>query len=554
MTENKYPVWAQDKPNISDDQIAETITADVVVVGSGNAGLLAATAAAYAGVTVSVIEQQKEKTFSVYGVPDIGTINSKWALENGYPHIDEDEFVAEWQHRMVNRSDPRLIKQFAHHSGEMLDWLFTLMDPKHREAAKGYAYRDPSDCYNDVSGFKSWLGTCTVFTFREGVRDVIANAEAHGAAWYWGQTAKVLVQREDERVIGCIAESRAEPGKYTKYLARKGVILTAGDWGGNHEMFVNLYQEIVQQYESYGLSTDKLRTAMGRNGDGQKMAIWAGGSMEPGPYASVYPTAFPPSMTIDPMYGWGGGLRGTSFLHLDQKGRRYCDEGIMGIYGGVHRAIRMGPGIYYSVYDSQWPEYLFTQCNEHFMMAKSEQEIAGMQECLKQLDELGHARMDFKPMKNTVEACEPDRASHFSAMTLEGLVDEMGLEGETRENFLTSVKRYNEMCYQQRDEDFGKDARLLMPIDKPPYYVSKSVIDKPDTGLCTLNGVITDENQAVLNKKYQPIPGLFASGMNGGGKFYIQYASLLSGMNIGSAMTLGMLAGRHVAALESVDL
>ncbi|MCD8322324.1 MAG: FAD-binding protein [Oscillospiraceae bacterium] len=553
MKNTNYPVWAQDKPNIPDEQISETIISDVVVVGSGNAGLLAATAAAYEGASVSVIEQQREKTFSVYGVPDIGTINSKWAAEHGYPHIDEDAFVAEWQHRTVNRSDPRIIKKFAHHSGEMLDWLFTLMDPKHREMATGYAYRDPEDCYNDVSGYKSWLGTCTVFTFKEGVRELIANAEAHGAKWYWGQTGRVLVQRPDGRVIGCIAESRAEPGKYTKYLARKGVILTAGDWGANHEMFVNLYQEIVQQYESYGLSTDKLRTAMGRNGDGQKMAIWAGGSMEPGPYASVYPTAFPPSMTDDPMFGWGGGMRGTSFLRLTQEGKRYCDEGIMGIYGCVHRSIRMGPGIYYSVYDSQWPEYLFTQCNEHFMMAKSMEEIEGMKVCYKELEKLGHARVDFKPMGNTVEACEPDKASHFAANTLEELADRMGLTEEVRQNFLASIARYNEMCYQHKDEDFGKDPRLLMPIDKPPYYASKAVIVRPDTGLVTLNGVITDDNQAVLDKQYKPIPGLFASGTNGGGKFFIQYSSVLSGMNIGSAMTLGMLAGRHVAGLESVE-
>ena len=42
MSETRYPVWAQDKPVIEDSQITETTTADVVIVGSGNAGLLAA--------------------------------------------------------------------------------------------------------------------------------------------------------------------------------------------------------------------------------------------------------------------------------------------------------------------------------------------------------------------------------------------------------------------------------------------------------------------------------------------------------------------------------
>lgn len=221
------------------------------------------------------------------------------------------EFVAEWQHRTVNRSDPRLIRQFTEHSGEMLDWLFTLMDPSHREMAKGYAYSKPEDCYNDADGYKSWLGTCSIFTFKKGVRELIANCEAHGAVWQWDSRARLLTQDETGRVTGVITESR--DGVFKKHLARKGVILTAGDWGANHDMFVHLYSEIVQQYEAYGLDTGKLRTALGRNGDGQKLAVWAGGSMEPGPYASVYPTAFPPAMADDKLMGWGGGMRGTSF-------------------------------------------------------------------------------------------------------------------------------------------------------------------------------------------------------------------------------------------------
>ena len=552
MADNKYPVWAQDKPDISTLPIAETTTADVVVVGCGNAGLLAAAAAAHAGASVSVIEEQKEKTFSMYGIPDIGTINSKWAEEKGYPHVEVSDFVAEWQHRTVNRSDPRLIRQFAEHSGEMLDWLFTLMSPEHREQAVGYAFEKPEDCYNDVSGYKSWLGTCGLFTWRTGMRELIANAEAHGAVWYWQNKAVVLVQNDDGRVTGVVA--RDGEGNYIKHMARKGVILTAGDWGGNHEMFVNLYSEIVQQYESYGLDTSELRTALGRDGSGVKMAVWAGGSMEAGPYASVYPTAFPPTMADDKLLGWGGGMRGTSFLRLDEEGRRFADEGIMGIYGGVFRAIRKGPGYYYNVYDSQWPEYLFTQCNEHFMMSKSRAEIDALKKSYEEVLKLGCARVDAKPDRTTVEPSDAAHATHYAAMTLEEAADLAGFTGEVKENFLASVARYNEMCYQGKDDDFGKDPRLLMAVDKPPYYITRFEIRRPDTGLVTLNGVITDENQAVLNKQFKPIPGLFASGMNGGGKFYIQYSSILSGMNIGSAMTLGMLAGRHVASLPSEEV
>ena len=137
----------------------------------------------------------------------------------------------------------------------------------------------------------------------------------------------------------------------------------------------------------------------------------------------------------------------------------------------------------------------------------------------------------------------------WGAKTLDELADYIGLEGAVKETFLAEVERYNMMCYQGRDQDFAKDPRLLTPIDQPPYYATKSVIGYPDAGLVCLNGVITDESQAVLDKSFKPIPGLFATGSTGGGKFFMQYSSLMSGIAIGTAMTLGMLAGRQVASL-----
>lgn len=67
------------------------------------------------------------------GLADIATVNSKCALNRGVPHVDEVEFLAKWQHRTQNRSYPRLIRQFVRHSGEMLDWLLSLMSLEYGE-------------------------------------------------------------------------------------------------------------------------------------------------------------------------------------------------------------------------------------------------------------------------------------------------------------------------------------------------------------------------------------------------------------------------------------
>ncbi len=547
MEQKAYPVWAGQPPVIAPEQIAETIAADVVVVGGGNAGVLAAAAAAFEGATVSVIEEQSEERLFMYGLADVGSLNSKWAAARGVPHIDETEFLAEWQHRTQNRSDPRLIRQFAYHSGEMFDWLISLLPPMLTERLHISNYPCPFQRYDgEVSGFKTWAGTCEMHNWNVGVKHVIRQAEAKGAKWYWGNTAVVLQQDESGRVTGCIARTKED--QYVLYTAKKGVILCTGDFGANHEMYVHFHQELVMQFESMGLDTSKLRTQMGRDGVGQRMAVWAGGSMEPGPYACVYPTAGGPTHGVDQnLAGWNGGggraadFQGTSFLHLNADGRRYCDESIMGIYGILHRTYRSGAGTTVSVFDSQWFDYYQSQCHEHFMPYKNDMLwVEKTKVLLAEAVEAG---------KNGIGTGRGKQPNLFAAETLEELAEAVGFEGEAKKNFVESVERYNEMCRQGKDTDFAKDPKLLQAVDKPPYYALKMQQVRPDTGLVGLNGVITDENQAVLGKDFKPISGLFASGTCGGGKFFMQYSSVMSGMAVGMAMTFGMLAGRHVANL-----
>ncbi len=542
----QFPAWAGQPPVIADNEITETIEADIVVVGSGNAGVLAATAAAFAGASVSVIEQQSRERLHMYGLADVGTLNSNWAKERGVPHIDESEFIAEWQHRTQNRSDPLLIRQFAYHSGEMLDWLMSLMSPMLTGRLQISNYPCPFQRYDgEVSGYRTWAGTCELHNWDTGVRQVIAQAEAKGAKWYWENTAVVLRQ-ENGRVVGCIAKTK--DGKYIHYAAKKGVILCTGDFGANHDMYVHFHQEIVMQFESMGLPTDKLRTMMGRDGIGQRMAVWAGGSMEPGPYACIYPTAGAPAKGVDAnLASWNGGggraadFQGTSFLRLDADGRRYCDEGIMGIYGILHRTYRRGGGLSVAVFDSQWFEYVQSQCHEHFMPYKNDLLWAEKTKVL-----LAEA---VEAGKKGIGNGRGKESNLFAANTIGELADALGYQGAAKKTFVESVERYNQMCKQGKDADFGKDPKLLLAVDKPPYYALKTVLTQPDTGLVGLNGVITDENQAVLGKDFKPIPGLFASGTCGGGKFFLQYSSVMSGMAVGMAMTFGMLAGRHVASL-----
>ena len=135
----------------------------------------------------------------------------------------------------------------------------------------------------------------------------------------------------------------------------------------------------------------------------------------------------------------------------------------------------------------------------------------------------------------------------FCADTLEELADMLGFRGEKKENFLASIARYNEFCARGRDEDFGKDPKILLPVNKAPYYAFRRHVQIGNEFLATVDGLWTDENQNVLDMKKEPIPGLYATGNCCGRRWGVQYSTPIPGVSIGMAWTLGRLCGMNAA-------
>lgn len=119
-------------------------------------------------------------------------------------------------------------------------------------------------------------------------------------------------------------------------------------------------------------------------------------------------------------------------------------------------------------------------------------------------------------------------------------------------------ERYNELCRQKRDTDFGKDAALLHEIRKAPFYAvgqmkdSHHPIGQSFKLLVTVSGLLINERQQVLDDEYEPIPGLFATGNCSGCRFGLQYTTSMPGQSISIAQTLGREAGRYVALSEGM--
>jgi fumarate reductase flavoprotein subunit len=130
----------------------------------------------------------------------------------------------------------------------------------------------------------------------------------------------------------------------------------------------------------------------------------------------------------------------------------------------------------------------------------------------------------------------------FVADSLEDLAQQIGIDVPV---LAATVDEYNRFCAQGRDELFAKEGRYLRPLLGPRFYAVRGRA----VFLGTMGGLRVDEKLEVLDKKDDPIPGLYAGGFDAGGMYGDSYPiKSSSGLASAFALNSGRIAGRN--ALE----
>ena len=109
-----------------------------------------------------------------------------------------------------------------------------------------------------------------------------------------------------------------------------------------------------------------------------------------------------------------------------------------------------------------------------------------------------------------------DNPECFSGATLEELAANIqaGIPNFNVEQFLATWDEYDAACAAGVDEKFGKDAQYLVaPGAEGPYYAFRLTSGV----LNTCSGIRINENAQVVDPRYVPIQGLFAAGINTSG-------------------------------------
>ena len=530
--------WLGEAPAISDDQVEEELTADVVVVGLGAAGVPAARAAAEAGAKVVCLESSSHlnsvaSDMAIFG----GQTQAQWGRGDGF--LDKKMVVNMHMEECSHHVSQSVISRYYDESGAALDWFVgasknlymapesyaeiptdaqaNYMFPYMYPVPETYDYtKEDLPCYPTSVGFSS-LATV--------MADNLQAAVDAGAEVRYSTKGVELILNDEGAVAGIYAQAAGSDG-YLKITAQS-VILATGDYLGNEDMMKFYAPECVENGINI-LSIDLDDEGNYTNvGEGHKMGAWAGAAIEQWHAPMIH------------HMGGGAGADGrgvignNGYLWLNLRGKRFMNEDLPGQQ--LENQVELQPQRKaYQFFDASWPEQL-----AYFPAAHGVACIY-RDEPLPEYTASG-LRINVRTPADIDAAVEEGRC--LKADTIDELLGM--IEGMDVETAKASIERYNELARAGEDTDFFKSSQRLFALENGPFYAAECGCALT---LGNLGGLESDEECHVYNTDRELIPGLYAAGATQGGRFAVQYPISLKGLSCGMCMVYGKIAGENAAA------
>lgn len=518
--------------------IAETIDTEVVVIGAGNGGCVAAVSAADLGAKVVWVEKNSGP---ITWAGEMGAYNTKLMKEKygiEYSQEELNEIINDICRYGSYEVDQRLIALWVNESGRTMDWYIDKME------AKGIHMFIETDMKDTL--YKNEVQTHTVYKGDfEPLGPNMMGSQIANPAWVeyademnvdrrFEHTACQLIQDESTRRVTGVIIKRNSDGAYIQVNASKGVIMSTGGYGGNPEMMAAL------RYRDKDVICNNLGCAFAM-GDGIKMAMWCGADIDRNHAGGC---AFDrAAVNLDHHVGapydsalsdiWWPGSQ--PWLNVNIRGERFSNEDLPYDFH-INSWLRQ-PGKYcYQIFDSNyWSDvqaFHTTICSRVVAVegARNSEVLPGVFPC-KSGEEFYNVYM--KPALDSGKLKQAD--------TLEELAGLLGMEGEAAETFIKSVERYNELCDKGVDEDFGKQKKDMTPVRKGPFYG----IAIGEWLLATMNGVKVNTNLEAVDENGDALGGLYIIGNDMGGFFNNSYPQMYGGTMQGKTTCFARLSTLH---------
>ena len=487
--------WSFETPPepIAESDIKETVEADVVVVGAGIAGTLAALAAATEGASVIVLQKSSEPMSHGIG---FSVFDAQLQRDAG-AEFDLREWTDFFAKDCYGYGNQAYIESIVYNSGRALDMMMDLI-------------KDRGDDFGTVVPYASKGGTICMWDdpdvdrgysrVPQMIKKLTVVAQELGVEYRF-KTAGEQLEKDGDRVTAVVAKG---PDGYLRAKGAQGIILATGDIGNDPEM-VAKYAPFCQGLPNTYMPPDN-------TGDGHKMALWIGASMHNGPFSQAI--HYDPS----PLPEGDAPFSGSPYLAVNARGERYQNEDLA--YPIIANNNIQQPGkLRWQIMDKTlteyWDDFGNGMCRNHgFYYTTNEEGLEGA---------LATGAM-------------------MKADSLDELADNMGFEGDARETLFNTIERYNELVDLGEDLDFGKNPEYLKktPVKEPPFYSVK----RTPGPLGLLDGVFCNNKMQALDEDFGVIEGLYVAGNVGHGMFGCDYTISVGGISCGRAFSSGYVAGK----------
>ena len=519
---------ARPKPVVQwSDEVVEETT-DVVVIGTGGAGLSAAATVLDEGKEVIMLEK-----FAAIGGNTIrtgGQVNAaepKW--QNAFPALaGEKETLIQLLNHDENDIDEayiedfntlkRQIKDYLENSSNEDEYLFDSVELHRIQTYLGGKRKDRNNV--EISGDYDLVKTLTdnvlesVYWLKDkGVHFDRSFVDMPvGALWRRGHkpmkaqgleyienlgdyvkhnhgriftetTAEKLI-KEGNQVVGI--EARKANGAKVKIHTRHGVVLATGGFGANTKM--------LQQYNTYwdNIPDDiKTTNSPAITGDGIRLGVQAGADIVGMGFSQMMPISDPKTGALFT----GLIVTPSNFVFVNKEGQRFVNEfesrDVLS-----KAALEQKDGIFYIIADANIKALAMNTTED-----KINQEL--------------------------------EDGTLVKADTLEALAQKLNIDTTT---FVNTIERYNTFVEQGQDEDFNKNA-FDLKIEKAPFYATPR---KPAIHH-TMGGLKINTQAQVIDVEGHIIEGLYAAGEVAGG---IHAGNRLGGNALADIFTFGRIAGQ----------
>ncbi len=492
---------------------------DVVVIGYGYAGGVAAIEAHDAGARVLLIDKMAN--------PGGISVCSYGAMRSAH---DADQAFTYLKHTNGGRTPDDVVRALAEGMTEIEAYMRKLAEangamisPRAKVANypfPGYEtfYQtlieelpnfDPAAAYPHVRGAP---GGARVFKTLE---DNVATREID----IWLEApADDLITTADCILNGVIVSCK---DGVRRVKARRAVIMACGGFEANEQM----------KAQNWQMKPVLAATTNSNTGDGIRMAQTLGAKLwhmwhYHGSYGFQHPD-YPYAIRMKRLPDWIPGREATAvvptiWIVVDQAARRYMNECPPYMQDTSHRPMELFDTVTQSF--PRIPSYIIC-------------------------DEVGRRRYRLgAPTRNDPNAeydwsednmQEVENGLLKRADSIAELAELIDMAPDVLEATLT---RWNDLCASKNDVDFGRPAGTMMKIQRPPFFAGEvwPVVSN------TQGGPVHDASQRVIDVNDQPIPRLYAVGELGSGWGHLY----LSGGNLAECLISGRIAGNHAAALE----